>query len=159
MVSVVATSLVTTPMAKRRTPGSCSGSCMSSNHLNVNFPDLAPRSASTMGALSHNTFSTNSSNPEGVVMSTLSASLKKWEKDPCTLFSVSQSISVTGQFSAWKKSTRDVMRVLLPPPPFPPHRHDNSFLIIGFVTHFLALLCLLKFLRLERLIPCRVLGG
>ena len=22
---------------------------------------------------------------------------------------------------------------------FSPHRHDNSFLIIGFVTHFLAL--------------------
>src|SRR5258708_26714447 len=42
---------------------------------------------------------------------------------------------------------------------FSPHRHDNSFLIIGFVTHFLPLLCLLKFLRLERLIPCRVLGG
>src|SRR6201981_836647 len=119
MVSVVATSLVRTPMAKKRTPASCSVSCMSSNHLNVNFPDPAPRSASTIGALSHKTFSTNSTNPEGVVMSTLSASLKKWEKDPCTLFSVSQSISVTGQFSAWKKSTKDVMRVLLPPPPFP----------------------------------------
>ena len=45
-------------------------------------------------------------------------------------------------------------------PTFSPHRHDNSFLIIGFVTHFLALFAWsLKFLRLERLIPCRVLGG
>jgi hypothetical protein len=44
---------------------------------------------------------------------------------------------------------------------FSPHRHDDSFLIIGFVTHFLALfaLSLLKFLGLKRLTPCRVLGG
>ena len=26
-------------MAKKRTPASCSGSCMSSNHLKVNFPE------------------------------------------------------------------------------------------------------------------------
>jgi hypothetical protein len=33
-------------------------------------------------------------------------------------------------------------------------------LIIGFVTHFLALFaCPLKFLRLKGLTPCRVLGG
>jgi hypothetical protein len=42
---------------------------------------------------------------------------------------------------------------------FSPHRHDNSFLIIGFVTHFLVLFaCPLKFLRLKALTPCRVLG-
>ena len=33
---------------------------------------------------------------------------------------VRAAIGVTGQCSAWKKSTSDVMRVLLPPPPFPP---------------------------------------
>src|SRR6516162_4382125 len=43
---------------------------------------------------------------------------------------------------------------------FSPHGHDNSLLIVGFVTHFLALFAWsLKFLRLEGLIPCRVLGG
>ena len=69
-------------------------------------------------------------------MSTLSASLKKWEKDPCTLFSVSQSISVTGQFSAWKKSTREVMRVLLPPPPFPPIDMTILFWLLDLLLIF-----------------------
>ena len=70
-------------------------------------------------------------------MSTLSASLKKWEKDPCTLFSVSQSISVTGTSFGMQKIDQGRHEGALTATIFSPHRH--VFLIIGFVTRFLAL--------------------
>src|SRR5258707_10122577 len=119
MVSVVATSLVTTPMAKKRTPASCSGSCMSSNHLNVNFPDPAPRSASTMGALSHNTFST--------LMTSL-VDFFHAENCPVTLIDCDTENKVHGSFSHFFK---EPLKVDITTPSgfdvttttFSPHRH------------------------------------
>jgi len=92
-----------------------------------------------MGALSHKTFSTNSSNPEGVVMSYLERLFKEMGKGPVHLvFGVAVNKRYRTVFGM-EKIDQGRHEGALTTTTFSPHRHDNSFLIIGFVTHFLAL--------------------
>ena len=74
-------------------------------------------------------------------MSTLSASLKKWEKAVHLVFGVAVNKRYRTVFGM-EKIDQGRHEGALTTTTFSPHRHDNSFLIIGFVTHFLALVCL-----------------